>query len=42
MGVAIPAVSFYRHFRHRVEVLVIEMESQAVKLIEIIHGERRA
>jgi hypothetical protein len=25
-----------------VEVLVIEMESQAVKLIEIIHGERRA
>lgn len=42
IGVAIPAVIFYRHFRHRVEVLVIEMESQAVKLIEIIHGERRA
>src|SRR6202165_5076427 len=40
--VAIPAVIFYRPFRHRVEVLVIDMQSQAIKLIEIIHGERRA
>ena len=39
---AIPAVIFYRHFRNRVEVLVVEMESQAIKLIEIVHGERRA
>ena len=42
IGVSIPAVIFYRHFRHRVDVLVIEMESQAIKLIEIVHGERRA
>jgi biopolymer transport protein ExbB len=42
IGVAIPAVIFYRHFRNRVDVLVIEMQSQAIKLIEIIHGERRA
>ena len=42
IGVAIPSVIFYRHFRHRVDVLVIEMESQAIKLIEILHGERRA
>ena len=42
IAVAIPAVIFYRHFRHRVEVLTIEMETQAVKLIEIIKGERRA
>ncbi len=42
IGVAIPAVIFYRHFRNRVDVLVVEMETQAVKLIEIIHGERRA
>ena len=41
IGVAIPAVIFYRHFRNRVDVLVVEMESQAVKLIEIVHGERR-
>jgi hypothetical protein len=25
-----------------VDVLVVEMESQAIKLIEVIHGERRA
>jgi biopolymer transport protein ExbB len=42
IGVSIPAVIFYRHFRNRVDVLVVEMESQAIKLIEIIHGERRA
>ena len=42
IGVAIPSVIFYRHFRNRVDVLVVEMESQAIKLIELIHGERRA
>ena len=42
IGVAIPAVICYRHFRNRVDVLVVEMESQAIKLIEIVHGERRA
>jgi biopolymer transport protein ExbB len=42
IGVAIPAVIFYRHFRNRVDILVVEMESQAIKLIEIVHGERRA
>jgi biopolymer transport protein ExbB len=42
IGVAIPAVICYRHFRNRVDVLVVEMEGQAIKLIEIVHGERRA
>jgi biopolymer transport protein ExbB len=42
IAVAIPAVIFYRHFRHRVEVLTIEMETQAIKLIEMVKGERRA
>jgi biopolymer transport protein ExbB len=42
IGVAIPAVIFYRHFRNRVDILVIEMESQAIRLIEIVHGERRS
>ncbi len=42
IGVAIPSVIFYRHFRNRVDVLVVEMESQAIKLIEIVRGERRA
>lgn len=42
IGVAIPAVIFYRHFRNRVDVLVADMESQAIKLVEILRGERRA
>ena len=42
IGIAIPSVIFYRHFRNKVDVLVVDMESQAIKLVEIIHGERRA
>ena len=38
--VAIPSLIFYRYFRARVDTLVIEMEQQAVKLVETIHGER--
>ncbi len=39
--VAIPSMIFYRHFRAQVNNLTIEMEQQAVKLVEIIHGSRR-
>lgn len=39
--VAIPAMIFYRYFRARVDSLAIDMEQQAVKLVEIVHGERR-
>ncbi len=39
--VAVPSMIFYHHFRSRADSLVVEMEQQAVKLIEIIHGERR-
>ena len=38
--VAIPSMIFYRHFRNKVDSLIVEMESQAVKLVEILHGER--
>jgi biopolymer transport protein ExbB len=38
--VAIPSVIFYRHFRAKVDSLVVEMEMQALKLVEIVHGER--
>lgn len=40
--VAIPSMIFYRHYRNQVDSLVIEMESEAVKLVEILHGERRS
>ena len=39
--VAIPSMIFYRHFRARVDDLILEMEQQAVKLVELAHGERR-
>jgi biopolymer transport protein ExbB len=31
---------FYRYFRTRVHAFVVEMEQQAIKLVEIVHGER--
>ncbi|MDH5481035.1 MAG: MotA/TolQ/ExbB proton channel family protein [Nitrosomonas sp.] len=39
--VAIPSMIFYRHFRAKVDDLVMEMEFQTLKLVEIVHGERK-
>jgi biopolymer transport protein ExbB len=39
--VAVPSMIFYRHFRAKVDSLTIEMEQQAIKLVEIVHGERK-
>jgi len=39
--IAIPSMIFYRHFRALVEGLAIEMEQQAIKLVELVHGERK-
>lgn len=40
--VAIPSMIFYRHFRAKVDSLTVEMEQQAIKLVEIVHGQRRS
>ena len=40
--VAIPSMIFYRHFRAKVDDIVIEMELQALKLVEMVHGERES
>ena len=40
--VAIPSMIFYRYFRSRVDDFIIEMELQALKLVEIVHGERES
>lgn len=42
LAVAIPSLLFYRYFRGRVNDLLIEMEEEAVKLVEILHGERES
>lgn len=39
--VAIPSMIFYRHFRARVDSLVVEMEMQAIRLVDIVHGDRK-
>jgi biopolymer transport protein ExbB len=38
--VAIPSMIFYRHFRAKVDALVVEMEQQAIRLVDIAHGDR--
>ena len=38
--IAIPSMIFYRHFRALVDSMLVEMELQAVKLVELVHGER--
>ena len=38
--VAVPSMIAYRHFRALVDTFSIEMEQQAIKLVEIAHGER--
>jgi biopolymer transport protein ExbB len=40
LSVAIPSFIFYRHLRRRVDALVVDMEQEAIKLVEIIHGDR--
>ncbi|MEE9331044.1 MAG: MotA/TolQ/ExbB proton channel family protein [Methylophilaceae bacterium] len=38
--VAVPAMIAYRYFRTKVDALLLDMEQQAIKLVEILHGER--
>ena len=38
--IAIPAMIFFRHFRGLVEGFVVEMEQQAARLVDVVHGER--
>ncbi len=38
--VAIPSLMFYRYFSGRVDELVVAMEQEAVKLVEVMHGTR--
>lgn len=40
LAVAIPSLMFYRYFRGRVDMLVVRMEQEATKMVEVIHGER--
>ncbi|MCM8594204.1 MotA/TolQ/ExbB proton channel family protein [Accumulibacter sp.] len=39
--IAIPSMIFWRHFRALVDGFVVEMQQQAVRLVEVLHGQRR-
>jgi biopolymer transport protein ExbB len=38
--VAIPSLIFSRHFRRKVDELVVSMEQEAIKMVEVLHGDR--
>jgi biopolymer transport protein ExbB len=40
--VAVPSMIFYRYFRAKVDAMLVDMELQAIKLVEIVHGDRQA
>ncbi len=40
LSVAIPALVLHRYFQRKVDSLVLTMEQESVKLVEMIHGER--
>ncbi len=40
MVVAIPSLMAYRYFRGKVDMLVIRMEQQALRMVEVLHGQR--
>ena len=42
IGIAVPSLIFYRHFRNKVDTYVVEMELAASRLVDILHGDRRA
>lgn len=38
ISVAIPALFFFRYFRGKVDELVLDMEQEALKLVDAVHG----
>ena len=43
MGIIVagPSMIFYRYLRAKVDALVVEMEQQAIKLVDFAHNERK-
>ncbi|MBU2875346.1 MotA/TolQ/ExbB proton channel family protein [Marinobacter salexigens] len=40
LSIAIPALICHRYFIRRVDELVVSMEQEAIKLVEVVHGDR--
>lgn len=41
LAIAMPALVFYRHFRALVDSFILDMEQQAVKFVDTVHGNRK-
>nr|WP_306671559.1 MotA/TolQ/ExbB proton channel family protein [Endozoicomonas sp. ONNA2] len=41
LTVAIPALIFHRYFTRRIDELVVAMEQDAIKLVEVLQGDRK-
>jgi biopolymer transport protein ExbB len=42
LAIAMPTLVFYRHFRALVDSFIVDMEQQAVKFVDIVHGARKS
>ncbi len=42
LTVAIPALIFHRYFLRRVDEIVVDMEQDALRLVEVVHGDRES
>jgi len=41
IAVAIPSLMFYRYFKGKVDQLVVEMEQESIKLVEVVYGKNK-
>lgn len=41
LAIAMPSLVFYRHFRALVDGFIVDMEQQAIKFVDIVHGNRK-
>ena len=42
LSVAIPSLMFHRFFRGKIDGLIITMEQEALKMVEVMHGMRES
>lgn len=40
--IAIPSLIAHRHYRAQVDSMIVEMEQQAIRLVDVVHSERKA
>lgn len=42
LAIAIPSLIFYRYLKRKIDELIVGMEQEAMKLVEVLHGDRSA